>query len=76
MDSGWSDLMQMGKVCDETVTGEARVRIEGGLAHFPGRAKEQTISFGDLATPERQELTSLADRTISRGRMRARIRLA
>jgi hypothetical protein len=61
MDSGWSDLMQMGKACDETVTGEARVRIEGGLAHFPGRAKEQTISFGDLATPERQELTSLAD---------------
>ncbi|MET0377299.1 MAG: protealysin inhibitor emfourin [Rhizorhabdus sp.] len=53
--------MQMGKACDETVTGEARVRIEGGLAHFPGRAKEQTISFGDLATPERQELTSLAD---------------
>jgi hypothetical protein len=61
MDSGWSDLMQMDKACDETVTGEARVRIEGGLAHFPGRAKEQTISFGDLATPERQELTSLAD---------------
>jgi hypothetical protein len=61
MDSGWSDLMQMGKACDETVTGEARVRIEGGLAHFPGRAKEQTISFDDLQTPERQELTSLAD---------------
>jgi hypothetical protein len=61
MDSGWSDLMQMDKACDETVTGEARVRIEGGLAHFPGLAKEQTISFGDLATPERQELTSLAD---------------
>jgi hypothetical protein len=61
MDNGWSDLMQMGKACDETVTGEARVRIEGGLAHFPGLAKEQTISFGDLATPERQELTSLAD---------------
>ena len=53
--------MQMGKACDETVTDEARVRIEGGLAHFPGLAKEQAISFGDLATPERQELTSLAD---------------
>lgn len=53
--------MQTGKAGDETVTGEARVRIEGGLAHFPGMAKEQTVSFDDLATPERQELTSLAD---------------
>jgi hypothetical protein len=53
--------MQMGKACDETVTGEARVRIEGGLAHFPGLSKEQTVSFGDLAAPERQELTALAD---------------
>lgn len=53
--------MQMGKACNETVTGEARVRIEGGLAHFPGLAKEQSVSFGDLDSPERQELTSLAD---------------
>lgn len=53
--------MQTGKTCDETMTGEARVRIEGGLAHFPGRAKEQTVSFDDLATPERQEIASLAD---------------
>lgn len=53
--------MQTGKACDETVTGEARVRIEGGLAHFPGLAKEQTVSFDDLASPERQELASLAD---------------
>lgn len=53
--------MQTGKACDETMTGEARVRIEGGLAQFPGLAKEQTISFGDLAMPERRELASLAD---------------
>lgn len=53
--------MQMGKACDETVTDEARVRIEGGFAHFPGLAKEQTVLFGDLAMPKRQELTSLAD---------------
>jgi hypothetical protein len=53
--------MQMGKACDETVTGEARVRIEGGLAHFPGLAKEQTVSFDDLAIPQRQELADLAD---------------
>ena len=55
--------MQTGKACDETVTGEARVRIEGGLAHFPGLAKQQTVSFDDLATPERQEITSLANQT-------------
>jgi hypothetical protein len=55
--------MQAGKACDETVTGEARMRIEGGLAHFPGLAKDQTVSFDDLATPERQEITSLADQT-------------
>ena len=55
--------MQTGKACDETVTGEARVRIEGGLAHFPGLAKQQAVSFDDLATPERQEITSLADQT-------------
>jgi len=57
--------MQTGKVangaCDGAMTGEARMRIEGGLAHFPGLAKEQTVSFDDLATPERQELASLAD---------------
>jgi hypothetical protein len=53
--------MQTGKACDETVTGEARVRVEGGLAHFPGLAKEQTVSFDDLAIPQRQELASLAD---------------
>jgi hypothetical protein len=53
--------MQTGKVCDEAVTGEARVQIEGGLAHFPGLAKQQTISFSDLATHDRQALTSLAD---------------
>ena len=53
--------MQTGKACDETVTGEARVRIEGGLAHFPGLAKQHTVSFDDLAAPERQELATLAD---------------
>jgi len=53
--------MQTGKACSETITGEARVRIEGGLAHFPGLAKEQAVSFDDLGMPERLELTSLAD---------------
>ncbi len=53
--------MQTGKAGNETVAGEARVRIEGGLAHVPGLAKEQAVSFDDLATPQRQELASLAE---------------
>jgi hypothetical protein len=53
--------MDTGKTCNEATTGEARVRIEGGFAHFPGLAQEQTISFSDLGVLERQELTSLAD---------------
>lgn len=53
--------METSKACDDAVTGEARVRIEGGLAHFPGLAKEQTVSFDDLDTTARQELTQLAD---------------
>ncbi|MGW8192608.1 protealysin inhibitor emfourin [Sphingomonas hankookensis] len=53
--------MQKGKALDETVKGEVRLCIEGGLAHFPGLAKEQTVSFDDLTTPESQEIASLAD---------------
>jgi hypothetical protein len=49
------------KACDDTVTGEARLRIEGGLAHFPGLAKDHSVSFGDLDSLERQQLTILAD---------------
>jgi hypothetical protein len=62
MERSWSDLMQTGKACDERVTGEAWVRIEGGFAHFPGLAKKQTVSFDDLASPEGQELATLADK--------------
>ena len=54
--------MQMGMVEQAPVSGEARMRIEGGIAHFPGRAKEQVVSFDQLATPDRQELTNLADK--------------
>jgi hypothetical protein len=54
--------MQEGKACDAAIKGEVRVRIEGGLAHFPGLAKEQTVSFDDLSSPERQELATLADK--------------
>lgn len=53
--------MQKGKALDETIKGEVRLCIEGGLAHFPGLAKEQTVSFDDLATPECQEIASLVD---------------
>ena len=40
---------------------EARIKVEGGVAHFPGRAREQVISFDDLDTPQRQEIASLAN---------------
>lgn len=47
---------------DETrVSGEARLHVEGGVAHFPGRAREQAVSFDQLASPERHELRCLAD---------------
>lgn len=41
--------------------GEARISIGGGLAHFPGLTKEQTVSFDQLGESDRQELTRLAD---------------
>ena len=44
--------MQKGKALDETIKGEVRLCIEGGLAHFPGLAEEQTVSFDDIATLE------------------------
>lgn len=52
--------MDMGKACDTTTTGEVRMRIDGGLVHFPGLAKERTISFRDLDAPEREQLANLA----------------
>lgn len=55
--------MQLGKTCDEPVTGEVRVRIEGGLAHFPGRANETIVDFAELDPLQREELTSLADQS-------------
>ena len=53
--------MQMGKAYGKTITGEVRLRIEGGLTYFPGLVHEQTVSFDNLASPERQELATLAD---------------
>ncbi|KQM89540.1 hypothetical protein ASE70_16315 [Sphingomonas sp. Leaf22] len=53
--------MTTDKADGEPVTGEARLRIEGGLAHFPGLAKEHTVCFGDLTSPQRAELAELAD---------------
>jgi len=43
------------------VTGEASVKVEGGIAHFPGRARKQMVSFDELDPPQRQEIASLAD---------------
>lgn len=45
----------------EPVTGEARLRIDGGLGHFPGLARERTVAFADLPGSERAELADLAD---------------
>jgi len=42
------------------IKGEARVKVEGGVAHFPGRAREQVISFDELEAPQQQEIASLA----------------
>lgn len=52
--------MNIGKACDTTTTGEVRMRIDGGLAHFPGLAKERTISFRDLDATAREQLADLA----------------
>jgi CHASE2 domain-containing sensor protein len=40
--------------------GEVRVRIEGGLAHFPGLAAERVVPFDRLDAPERDEIVALA----------------
>ena len=40
---------------------EARLRIEGGFAHIPGRAQEQAVALGDLAAPLRDQLCTLAE---------------
>lgn len=51
--------METGKA--DEVTGEARVQVAGGLAHFPGLAKEHRISFDKLNVSDRRELARLAD---------------
>lgn len=40
---------------------EARIRIEGGLANFPGLAREQAVSFDELEEGDRQEIARLAE---------------
>jgi hypothetical protein len=52
--------MQTDEADGEMIGGEARMRIEGGLAHFPGRAREQSVTFDQLEAPERRELVGLA----------------
>lgn len=40
---------------------EARLRIEGGFAHFPARAQEQAVALSDLDPPLRDEVCTLAE---------------
>lgn len=38
------------RAATDPIEGEARLKIEGGLAHFPGLAREQVLRFCDLPT--------------------------
>ncbi|HEX8446758.1 MAG TPA: protealysin inhibitor emfourin [Sphingomonas sp.] len=53
--------MQAGETGSTGVEGEARIRIEGGLAHFPGLARDTAVSFRDLPHDTACELVRLAD---------------
>ncbi|TCP34748.1 protealysin inhibitor emfourin [Sphingomonas sp. BK235] len=41
--------------------GEARMRVEGGFAHLPGRASDRCVPLERLPGAERAELARLAD---------------
>jgi hypothetical protein len=41
--------------------GEARMRVEGGFAHLPGRASDTCVPLEQLPGNERAELARLAD---------------
>ena len=41
--------------------GEARMRVEGGFAHLPGRATDSCVPLERLGGDERAELARLAD---------------
>lgn len=43
------------------VTGEVRLRTEGGVAHFPGLARERVVSLDDVPAAEVREIARLAD---------------
>ena len=53
--------MDTGEASNDAIMGEARMTVEGGLAHFPGLAKPRVVSFEQLDQPERQEIATLAD---------------
>ncbi|MBB6505257.1 hypothetical protein F4693_002245 [Sphingomonas endophytica] len=40
---------------------EARLRVEGGFAHFPGRARDHAVALDDLDPPVRAQLCTLAE---------------
>lgn len=42
-------------------SGEIRVKTEGGIAHFPGLAREKVIPFEQLRPDDRREIARLAE---------------
>jgi hypothetical protein len=60
MADGWGDLMT-DEPASNAMEGEAGLRIEGGLAHFPGLAREQIVQFCDLPTGAVQALIQTAE---------------
>lgn len=40
---------------------EARLRVEGGFAHIPGRARDHAVALDALDAPVREHLCTLAD---------------
>jgi hypothetical protein len=53
--------MSADKAGGDPVTGEIRIKSDGGLAYFPGRTREQVLSLGDLPPTAVQEIVDLAD---------------
>jgi hypothetical protein len=47
---------------------EATIAVEGGIAHFPGLARERRVDFASLTDAEKEQLKQLAKRASTRGR--------
>lgn len=45
----------------EAITGEIRLCVQGGVAHFPGRARERRACLGQMPAADAREILRLAD---------------